>query len=610
MLSSMERRVLAPQPSPNPLITGRLAGGEVTYVVALPQANHCLALQLAGLIELGWIPTLCDTPPKEPVGESILPVLLTPHETSLPPRWLTPKYSSCPSLAQERATKLCQDGTSFSSTKDLSRLCGCIHATIAQLESHSGKRSVLSGGTESLVAISMWPVPSTSNAKAPASRALKGYHPLAPVHQLVRSFISEKVLPPDHLQPLPFDEWVSRYPLRRRTELAQARENVLARGGLLPTDAIVKTFVKMETSTSLTDPRNISPRSDEFLSVIGPYISAIEHALHDAPFLVKGVNLAGRDKKMTPLLDFHTFLETDYSRFDMTISLEWLECVQDEILTGFFPQDHLFSQALKLARKTKGVSECGLHYLINGTRCSGDAHTSIANGLLNAFNTWSVFSDVPEDCWATWHEGDDGITAFTKDWAYVAGRAELMDSFGFKVKALVTKDLLQTTFCGRFFADTPDGLRSFADPLRTLSKIHTTLSQGRLQDLLMAKGLSYAYTDGATPIIGPFCRAIIRLGEMRRQVFKFLRADRYLLFDEELADIAEGGDASVDPALRVAFALRTGIAPADQERIEDELRFVLRDCIPGRFDKFAVSSEEWGTDDKELHFMPTLHHVA
>lgn len=174
-------------------------------------------------------------------------------------------------------------------------------------------------------------------------------------------------------------------------------------------DAVVKNFLKIETSTNLTDPRNISPRSDEFLCVIGPTIAAIEHRLCAAPFLVKGIDCHARDRKLSsghrPLSSFSHFVETDYSRFDLSISLEYLQDVETVFLTA--NADEQFRNCYFLAFQTTGVNEIGLSYRVTGTRCSGDAHTSIANGLINHFNTWLVFQNLPPNSWVSFHEGDE-----------------------------------------------------------------------------------------------------------------------------------------------------------------------------------------------------------
>jgi hypothetical protein len=370
----------------------------------------------------------------------------------------------------------------------------------------------------------------------------------------------------------------------------------------------------------MTDPRNISPRSDAFLSIIGPRISAIEHHLHNAPFLVKGLDIPGRDVKMRALLDYDTYVETDYSRFDMTISLDWISCVQDRILMAFFPDDLMFAQALMLARKTKGVSGNGLLYNVVGTRCSGDAHTSIANGLINAFNTQIVFRDIvcdtnplldgvlSEGPMVSWHEGDDGVVALTKQYSHLSPRLDLLDTFGFVVKSFVTRDLNLVSFCGRYMATDGMALHSYCDPMRTLSKLHITLSQGKLDRLLFAKMMSYAHTDGSTPIIGVVSSVLARAYQhlFSKSAIRAAVKDRYVLRDVKTVFNWQSRD--VNPTLRAPFAMRTGISPSEQIRLEEYYSTVFSQGLVKEFVRMTPSEDlVTGLADREVFFSPSVH---
>jgi len=348
------------------------------------------------------------------------------------------------------------------------------------------------------------------------------------------------------------------------------------------------------------------------LAVIGPYISAVEHHLQDAPFLVKGINLTERDAKMTALLNYFVYAETDYCRFDMTISKDWIEEVQDPVLASYFEDPQFLLEILSLAHMTKGLSEMGLLYNVNGTRCSGDAHTSIGNGLINLFNTWALFYDLPIPDWLSYHEGDDGIMAFTADHD-VTDRIYALDSMGFKVKLFVTNDISETSFCGRFLCTDGIKLLSYADPYRSLAKLHITLSMGKLPTLLLAKCLSYAYTDGSTPIIGPIVQQIAQLlmndsrANLRKAklIAKFEKLRRYGAHTDYTLVLKD-----VDPVLRDAFAVRTGISPSEQINLELYYTNIFKTYIPNKFYQIVPTTDVvWETEDSLVHYMPTLHNV-
>lgn len=278
--------------------------------------------------------------------------------------------------------------------------------------------------------------------------------------------------------------------------------------------AVVKNFLKIEVSTTGTDPRNISPRSDDFLCIIGPYISAIEHRLGDLPFLVKGLDITSRDSKMNNtgrgLHHYPVYYETDYSRFDMSISLEYLQDVENVFLTSCF-DDPLLDLCFELAMKTKGVSDIGLAYEVLGTRCSGDAHTSIGNGLINRFNTWLAFNNIPSHSWCSFHEGDDGILGVDSEFDdAIKYNLHLFPVLGFQLKVLRFTSFNLTTFCGRWLMSDGNRIESICDLPRTLNKLHTICADGDPPSLLLAKCLSYYHTDRATPLLGVLVTAIIR----------------------------------------------------------------------------------------------------
>jgi len=312
---------------------------------------------------------------------------------------------------------------------------------------------------------------------------------------------------------------------------------------------------------------------------------------------------------MTKLLDYHTFVETDYSRFDMTISLEWLELVQNYILKSCYPDNRLVHTALDLSLITKGVSATGWFYDVIGTRCSGDAHTSIGNGLLNMFNTYLVFGDVNDVC--AFHEGDDGVIALKLNDAHHARQVNLLTSCGFVIKKFVTTDINTVSFCGRFLAQVGSKLVSYADPLRSMSKLHITTSTGPLPELLLAKMMSYAHTDQCTPIIGPLTTSIVKLLKplYSARVMRRILRDRYVLRDTK--PIFNFDYKEVNERLRSAFSLRTGVSISNQIAAEEYYRKAFSKFIPERIEQVEFGHEvALHKDSAEVHYMPTVHSWA
>lgn len=378
---------------------------------------------------------------------------------------------------------------------------------------------------------------------------------------------------------LSFEEWVTRYPVARRPLLREARERVRL-SGLSPRDARVDVFLKSETTTKMTDPRNISPRSDEMLTTLGPVISSIEHALTrptteganqllkpGCPSLVKGLDLTARAKLLdAQLKGYQHFIETDYSRFDRTVSLPILRDVQDYIfkMCNTCPDFH---RALELAHHTTGKSALGVRYDIEGTRCSGDAHTSVGNGIINAFLTFSCLRHIPRTYWTSVHEGDDGVIGVTQHLPAALIGLSFLTNLGFSVKQDVYNQIDDVSFCGRHHYTVHGEIREHADVLRTLAKYHTTVSNCKSMALIRAKALSYYSTDSTTPLIGPLAYALLQCTETVS--FSSLKRawnanDRWLTNGTQVDFTAKHPLKPISLEARLSVYRRTNITPAEQ----------------------------------------------
>jgi hypothetical protein len=397
---------------------------------------------------------------------------------------------------------------------------------------------------------------------------------------------------------MPFSEWVSRFPLCKQRELSEAREKVEGLG-VQRGHARVDCFIKNETSVSGTDPRNISPRKPEFLATIGPYVSALEKLSHDCPYLVKGCNIDERDEKLSWLLDFPCFIETDQSRLDMNMDQPIIADFEMQLWAYLYPpaEHPVFHEMIQLCLETTGMTPFGFIYHVMGTRISGDAHTSILNGLWCRFMQWLCNLTIPKREWRSSHEGDDAIMGVSRRYELqVAFNTLLMWCMGFGVKLERYTDLQLSTFCGRRHVPTSIGLVSMCDLRRTLAKFHTTQSGLPGRRAILAKAFSYWSTDSRTPVIGPLCYSILSvLRPDNNDVTHILRSTRLGLYEKErillgmrrqlsfptvladlraAADIRDGIGVSLQCALESAYLDwgRVGFIPANFPLIEvDEL---------------------------------------
>jgi hypothetical protein len=301
------------------------------------------------------------------------------------------------------------------------------------------------------------------------------------------------------------------------------------------------------------------------------------------------LNGVGGDSRLN-LMNHDVWFVTDYSRFDLSVSAAVLKTVEMMFLLLPFDDDPIFQTLMSYTLETHGISDIGLKYSVLGTRCSGHSHTSIGNGLLNHFNIWLCNENLPAGSWVSYHEGDDGImTCQSAVRDQVAYNMHLLPCLGFQVKADVFLDPFLTDFCGRFFYSDRGRLHSYCDLNRSLAKIHTICADGYVVSLLVAKMISYWFTDASTPIIGALCTVIIQLylplishRQLSRAVFS-LRRDYWFAqkFSYQLYSRVRYDFMEPSAACRAAVYERCGYTPGMQIQYENYYRsWLLLGHIP------------------------------
>lgn len=411
--------------------------------------------------------------------------------------------------------------------------------------------------------------------------------------------------------PMGFEEWLKRYPENKRQQLRNAKERVESRG-LLRGDAIVECFIKNETSTKATDPRNISPRRPEFLAILGPFIAGIEQASHGAEYLVKGLNIADRHRRLRWMKKFREFIENDHSRFDKHVDYSWVDSFEVVLFMLIYPASDYpdLWTALEMLAKSFGTSVVGLLYMILGQRLSGDAHTSIGNGNINFAQLLFCFTGLRWAVdWQASTEGDDGvvgIAAQLRCCGYL--RMMMMGCLGYSVKMIHRLEITGTMFCGRTMVEEPNGVTSMCDLKRSLAKFHITMSGLPSRRAILAKAFSYWSTDACTPVIGALCYSLLTvLQPVERDITHLLRSTS----TEKRAILAgwEGWNKMLSlptAAMRAAATECDGFAIDVQQAFEELYRsWAVQGFVPARPPPILVHEEPHVDDDRSSYFGST-----
>ncbi|UXD80113.1 putative RNA-dependent RNA polymerase, partial [Linepithema humile C virus 1] len=402
LVASLVTRVLGPKLQPVPFLTYMKMPG---MMVAMPGTSHPLSPMrlVAKCREMGW---KCQLSPLELMvsraREGVVmigaPISKSSGRTDLAPLadegsyWKPIRTQETQSVSGYRysttLSKYHLPGLDHSLRRTSSRTTDTLSELLSEDQSQQGRPYTITSG----------PLIETRDT---------------PLRQLVLEFLATEEMAwfTEIEGPIPFETWVKRYDQRRRVELRAALNRLEEGGYPMPGVAKVKNFVKFETTDKFVDPRNISPREDEFLAGVGPYIAAIEQAAKNAEFLVKGLCPRKRATRLEWLREYSDYISIDFERFDQTITPDVLRIFERYILTRPFRQHDSYIRLVQLSAKTAGVSRFGTRYQVEGTRCSGDAWTSVANGLLNRFLVWLCLRKLPSTSWKSAHEGDDGIIA-------------------------------------------------------------------------------------------------------------------------------------------------------------------------------------------------------
>jgi hypothetical protein len=235
--------------------------------------------------------------------------------------------------------------------------------------------------------------------------------------------------------------------------------------------------------------------------MLGPYIKSIEIAAHNCEAFIKGLDDEAVNKKIENLLGFEVFAESDYTRFDQSQGYDTLHGIQNRIITRAYSNDAFFQSLMTRTVNIKGCTRLGIFYIAD-TRASGDAHTSLGNGLTNYFFTWLALRKLPRHSWKSYHEGDDGIIGIKPQFVNQAVyNLEFLQCLGFSLKLRTATSMPSLCFVGRRFFCSYGTIKTAPDLKRLLAKFHITSSPLQGELILAAKSFSYFIKYRRSPVV-------------------------------------------------------------------------------------------------------------
>jgi hypothetical protein len=306
-----------------------------------------------------------------------------------------------------------------------------------------------------------------------------------------------------------------------------AQKSVLERGGLMNIKfaKAKEGFIKVE---SYPEPKPLRPiitaneteKEPYSLATLGlaNYIKANPNHFHWYGF---GDDLPGIASRIAAKAEkAKTVGETDFSAFDVTVNNLCRYLERKLLWAAYHELEVIELHASQLDNKLffRGV-EVEAHFVKSHSgRHSGSPETSLFNSVINAFVAfcvnWEQYGGDPDAAWANlgMYGGDDGVTFDADPDLY----KNICSALGLTIKLSVIEKPNKFNFLSREFCDAWAGHAcNHAVISRAVGHMHITASHAKFTnaEFLRLKALSYRFTDGTHPVMGPLTEHILMLTE-------------------------------------------------------------------------------------------------
>ncbi|ADW54431.1 RNA dependent RNA polymerase [Santeuil nodavirus] len=297
------------------------------------------------------------------------------------------------------------------------------------------------------------------------------------------------------LNPQKIHRWTHRQVIENQTKPMQIRRNEEAAkviGWLHALKCKVKAMLKVEAINQSGATRNISTVGAEFNLEYGSFmLPAAEWLKQNTKWYTAGkppkeiairvreLATQARTRNAEPYLCC-----ADVSKMDAGKHVEITAYLLSVIYFSMFPDD---IDTLANLRTTEATAEAhtntGMKYKIGGSQLSGSASTTIDNTVTNAFISYyahRVEGRCPTEAYAALgiYVGDDSVSHNTTESIEQAGR-----DLGYTLTSEIIKEGEPVPFLSRYFYQPwEQGLSSFQDPMRLLSKLHLSIAPMYIPD--------------------------------------------------------------------------------------------------------------------------------
>lgn len=412
--------------------------------------------------------------------------------------------------------------------------------------------------------------------------------------EFAKKMVLEHVPTLDPKEVMNFEEWLehSSYSGNRKDQLRLERERIIS-GKMKWCNS--KAFIKYEGYDKADKPpRIINSPSDAVKTILGPYQASMDHAMFTKlqRWFVKGTDPRTWVEKQEQAFGTMKVINTDFSSFECHhrgamayIVWFWQMHMLRDVFAAHASGKRAHKNFINKLIRGSNVNYMGkIKVKIDETLMSGVAWTSSSNGLLNwLINSFLCLNhgnetDGIDDLVRESHsfrgmfEGDDGVfedRGQTDDEAECLGVMLVMKRYD---------NYEQADFCSMTFVrGEPAMAYDWRRAVRNLCLIpmqYIDSNDSKLKSLLRAKALSYSYLYHDSPIVGELAKKVLDLtrGYCCDGVLGVLEVHKRQFIAKALSERLYHHVPNPSPAMRVAYAAKFGISPAEQLLMERQIR--------------------------------------
>jgi len=287
-----------------------------------------------------------------------------------------------------------------------------------------------------------------------------------------------------------------------------------------------KGFMKREV---LSDPtkaaRGICTFPPESQAIGGRLALAYAGTMKACPWMACGLNPTETEEAVIRVCAGHSSVtDTDFSAQDATIDKN-KRCIELMLLLQLFEEKwhtvikdwHYTDYCGRVLYGDSGTKREAHEF--NGSRGSGSPFTTLGNTPLTglfAYTALRLSGKMPDEAWCGLgiYSGDDGVTAELPP----ASCAQAAEMLGFIEKTSV--NTVYVPFLGRHYFDPFSGnVSSIQSPLRTASKLHTTLlniDEFTAEETMIMKAICLQVTDKDSDFFGPWSKKVLEEAEKKQ----------------------------------------------------------------------------------------------